>query len=120
MASEQTKILPQGKVTNEDTEMLSKKKMENEITKMLPEKEMANEETKIVLEGESADGETNILLKKESANGETKLYCMDSGDGPYSYARCSCSQVANFSSLTVRFPVTFKQYTKSLFYSYSN
>ncbi|XP_019080290.1 loganic acid O-methyltransferase isoform X2 [Vitis vinifera] len=92
MASEQTKILPQGKVTNEDTEMLSKKKMENEITKMLPEKEMANEETKIVLEGESADGETNILLKKESANGETKLYCMDSGDGPYSYARCSCSQ----------------------------
>ncbi|WKA03714.1 hypothetical protein VitviT2T_021807 [Vitis vinifera] len=53
---------------------------------------MANEETKIVLEGESADGETNILLKKESANGETKLYCMDSGDGPYSYARCSCSQ----------------------------
>ena len=72
---------------SEQTKMLLEKRMENEITKVLPEKEEANEETMIV-------------LKKELANGETKLHCMSSGDhGSHSYARCSCTQVANLSWL---------------------
>ena len=54
-------------------------------------KEMENEDTKMLQEKEMTNGKTKMLMDKEVSNGES--YHMNSGDGPYSYAKYSSYQV---------------------------